>query len=361
VPFPADYGGAIDIFYKLKSLHQSGFQIILHCYQYGRKEAPELLKYCKEVHYYKRKMSPLLLLNSKPFIVASRNSNELIRRLAQDNHPILLEGVHSCALMEHDALKGRKFIVRNHNIEHDYYRHLASVEKKTFKKWFFKAESKKLLTYEKKVFPMATNILGISKKDTEYLQQNYKKGVLASAFHQFDEPRFSQKATPFAFYHGNLSVSENNLAALFLVREVFSKTDYPLIIAGNSPCQELIELCNEKSNVTLKANISSSEIIDLLEQAQMNVLPTFQNTGIKLKLLAALFSGKHCLVNSLMVAGTGLEKLCVINDEATKFAAAVDELSKKQFSTAQFQQREELLSSFKNEAAVKLLIDLFST
>lgn len=358
IPFPANYGGAIDIYYKIKSFKKAGINVILHCYQYGRKEASELKKYCKEVHYYKRKMSPSLLLNSNPFIVATRSSEDLIKRLAKDNHPILLEGVHSCAPLESNKLKGRKIIVRNHNVEHDYYKQLASVEKNLFKKAFFKAESKKLLRYEKRIFPLADEILGISKKDTAYLNHHYNKGVHVSAFHQFDELKIIDSNKGFAFYHGNLAVSENNLAAIYLVKEVFSKTSYPLTIAGNSPSKALIELSKSCENVTLKADIESEEIMSLIATAQMNVLPTFQNTGIKLKLLAALFGGKHCLVNSPMVKGTGLEKLCVINDNAEQFAQSIEDIAKKQFTKEDIAQREEILSEFKNDKGTALCLTL---
>ena len=35
VPHPPDYGGVIDIYYKVKSLHELGIKVHLHCYQYG--------------------------------------------------------------------------------------------------------------------------------------------------------------------------------------------------------------------------------------------------------------------------------------------------------------------------------------
>jgi hypothetical protein len=55
VPWPADYGGVVDLFYKLKALHAEGVKIILHCFLYGeRSRQDELNKYCEEVHYYKR-------------------------------------------------------------------------------------------------------------------------------------------------------------------------------------------------------------------------------------------------------------------------------------------------------------------
>ena len=54
VPFPTNYGGVIDVFYKLKALHKQGVEIYLHVYEYGIGEQKELLNYCKEVFYYPR-------------------------------------------------------------------------------------------------------------------------------------------------------------------------------------------------------------------------------------------------------------------------------------------------------------------
>ena len=55
VPWPADFGGVIDIFYKIKALHQLSVKIHLHCFTYNHNEPQnELNKYCEEVFYYKR-------------------------------------------------------------------------------------------------------------------------------------------------------------------------------------------------------------------------------------------------------------------------------------------------------------------
>ena len=34
VPVPANYGGVIDVYYKLKALHLQGVKIHLHCFEY---------------------------------------------------------------------------------------------------------------------------------------------------------------------------------------------------------------------------------------------------------------------------------------------------------------------------------------
>ena len=32
IPYPPNYGGVIDIYYKLLALHRLGVRLILHCY-----------------------------------------------------------------------------------------------------------------------------------------------------------------------------------------------------------------------------------------------------------------------------------------------------------------------------------------
>jgi hypothetical protein len=47
VPWPADYGGVVDLFYKIKTLHQAGIKIHLHCFVNKRPPQEELNKYCE--------------------------------------------------------------------------------------------------------------------------------------------------------------------------------------------------------------------------------------------------------------------------------------------------------------------------
>ena len=37
IPYPANYGGVIDVYYKAKALSEKGVKVHLHCFQYGRK------------------------------------------------------------------------------------------------------------------------------------------------------------------------------------------------------------------------------------------------------------------------------------------------------------------------------------
>jgi hypothetical protein len=357
VPYPPNYGGVIDVFYKLKALHELGCGITLHCFDYGRGKLPELEKYCVKVHYYKRNMSLSKMLSKLPYIVNTRNSAALINNLLIDNAPILFEGLHSCYFLNDLRLKDRFKIVRTHNIEHDYYANLAQSEKKVLKKIYFRQESKRLKAYEH-VLQHANLIAAISANDAYHFKRNYKSVYTVSAFHPYNKVEINEGLGNYALYHGNLAVAENNLGALFLVNEVFNKTSFPLIIAGSAPSNELMEAVKKQNHITLKGDISTEDINALIANAQINVLPTFQATGIKLKLLAALFSGRHCLVNNPMVANTGLEELCIVKDSAIEMAKEIELLKNMPISKGLIERRMALLEhTFSNKYNAKLLMD----
>jgi hypothetical protein len=358
VPYPANYGGVIDVFYKLKALHVQGVKIYLHCFEYGRAEALNLEGICEKVFYYKRGMSKQRLFNTLPFVVITRSSEKLMENLLRDKHPILFEGLHCCFHLNDERLKGRIKIVRTHNIEHDYYTNLAKVEKAFFKKFYFGMEAKKLERFEK-VLNKADYIAAISPGDTKTLSERYNNVHFIAAFHSNENVKISDGIGDFCLYHGNLEVGENNEAAMFLINEVFSKITVPFVIAGRKPSKELAALAANYSHIKLKANISTQEIDELIRNAQINILPTFQATGIKLKLLAALFNGRHCIVNTPMVINTGLEKLCSITDTPQEMISEIDNLFVQPFDMLEKQKREEILSAiFSNDENVKKLIAL---
>jgi hypothetical protein len=342
VPYPPNYGGVIDVFFKVKAFKKAGIKVNLHCFEYGRKPSQELENLCDKVYYYKRDVSKTNLFRRRPYIVVTRASENLIKNLNKNNNPILFEGLHTCFYLDDKQLKRRRKIVRTHNIEHDYYQNLGRVEKDIFKKYYFANEAQKLRRYEK-ILDNADGIAAISLHDKKYFEKKYKNALVVSAFHPHEIVDIESGTGNYVLYHGSLSVSENNEAALFLINKIFSKIDVPLIIAGNKPSLELRSSVQKYKNITLKTEIETSEIYQLIKGAQINILPTFQATGIKLKLLAALFTGRHCIVNSPMVEATGLESICIINDTEEEMKNSIIEYFTKPFSAENINERKNVL------------------
>ena len=358
VPYPADYGGAIDIFFKLKSFHEAGVKVHLHCFEYGRKLQEPLKKFCTSVQSYPRKTAKSLLFNTLPYIVLTRTSDALKKNLSKNNFPILMEGLHSTYLLNDPDFQKRKIIVRTHNVEHDYYQNLANVEKNIFKRYYFYNEAGKLKKYES-VLKYASAIAAISPNDTIYFSSHYKNVHYIPAFHPNESVTAREGKGNFAFYHGNLAVGENNVGALFLVNEVFNDLSYKLIIAGSKPSEELLKAAKEKSNVEIKGDLSPAQIHEYIREAQCNILPTFQSTGIKLKLLSSLFAGRFCIVNKPMVENTGLESLCIVANTAEKMKEKLNEFMDKEFSKREIEKRRRvLMEGFSNGGNVEKVMRL---
>jgi len=359
VPDPPDYGGVIDVFYKIKALAKLGVKIHLHCFQYGRNSSLQLEELCATVTYYQRSKSLRHALSRQPFIVESRRNQSLLKNLQGSPFPILFEGLHTTAFLNHPSLKNRIKLVRAHNVEHDYYQGLAQVEKNPVKKLFFKKEAEKLSRYES-VLKACQNILAISEKDRLHFQKIYGKTTLINPFHPFERTDIGGK-NDYAFYHGNLEVPENCEALDFLVNRVFPLTDVPLMVAGNGAEKAVANLNGNRSNIKVVDSPSSEAMLELAKNASVHVLPTFQTTGFKLKLLYSMFTAKHIVANKMMVAGTGLENYCEIAESPQEMARIITKSQTTVVNPEMLQKRIDYLnehfSNRKNALKIAKLLD----
>ncbi len=357
VPFPANYGGVIDVFYKLVNLHRAGIKIILHCYEYGRGEQKELEKYCQKVYYYKRSKSFLKGLSPVPYIIKSRTSEEMISNLLADSHPILFEGLHTCYYLGDDRLKNRVKIYRESNIEHHYYYHLAHAEKNGLKKLYFVTEARKLYSFQSHLMH-ADVMLVVSTADQKYLQAEFPGKAIdyLPSFHPYEKVTSKPGRGEYVLYHGNLSVSENVKAAEFLIKEVFSKITLPVIIAGLNPSAKIYEWIKGFPHIKIIENPKEPQMQELLENAQVHCLYTHQGTGLKLKLLNVLYSGRFCICNDNMLEGTALSNSCIVKNSPPEIIAAINECFLQEFTSKQIQERKESLVIFDNDQKTRQLI-----
>jgi glycosyltransferase involved in cell wall biosynthesis len=344
IPYPADYGGVFDLFYKIKTLHSLGIKIHLHCFEYGRGEQPVLKDYCVEVIYYNRNEGHKGFSIEIPYIVASRSSQELCKNLQKDNYPVLLEGIHCTHPLFCNSLTERKVFLRLHNVEYQYYHQLFTHEKSLLKKAYYYNESRLLKSYEQKIANKAT-IIAVSKKDVHTYRNQFgaKKISYLPVFTPFDDITSMEGVGAYCLYHGNLSVTENEKAAIWLLENVFQKLKIPFVIAGKNPSPRLERLAHLSCHTCLIANPDEGEMKDLIAKAQINILPSFNETGVKLKLLNALFNGRHCVVNEAIVKESGLEPACHIGTTKDALMEIVVQLYHHPFGEEEIRLRKRLL------------------
>ncbi len=287
-----------------------------------------------------------------PFIVSSRANRALINNLRKDDFPVLLEGIHCSFFLYTGQLANRKVILRLHNVEYKYYGELAKSTRNIIRKLYFWFGSLLLNKYEKKIANKAM-VITVSEMDKETYQHDLKaKNIeMLPVFHPFSEVKSIPGSGTFCLYHGNLSVQENEKAVVWLMKNVFNSMEIPFVIAGKNPSKFLTNYEHRNDNYCVVANPSEKEMDDLIKKAQLHVLPSFNNTGIKIKILNALYKGRFVITNKAAVEGTGLEALCEIAEEPEAFKKKISESFQAAFTAADIEKRKEILAGkFNNQA-----------
>ncbi|HEU4902984.1 MAG TPA: glycosyltransferase, partial [Flavisolibacter sp.] len=174
-------------------------------------------------------------------------------------------------------------------------------------------------------------------------------------FIPWQEVRSQEGRGNYCLYHGNLSVSENEEAVLWLIRNVFSRVTIPFVIAGNSISKQLVALTKTYQHIMLVNDPPDDEMQALVRDAHIHVLPSFNRTGVKLKLLNALLNGRFCLTNSNGLQGSRIEKGVLVQNEASEWVSTLNDYMQRDFAASDMEERIAILSLYNNrENAQKL-------
>lgn len=355
IPYPADYGGVMDVYHKIRLLHREGVKIILHSFRYDREPAPHLASLCEEVHYYRRSTGWRMNIGIAPYIMKSRDSEEMLDRLKMDNYPILFEGLHTCYRLGDPQLASRKKIVRAHNIEHDYYSLLSKASSSPVERIYLFGEALRLKRAEV-ILNHGQKTAAISLTDQNYFERKYGNAFWLPPFHSCDRLTGECGKGHYLLFHGNLSVAENEKAALHLIHNVFRFIDYPTIIAGKNPGRKILDLAEAFQHIQVEANPVGSRMDQLIANAHISVLFSSQPTGMKLKLLESLFKGRLVVANSHITSGTGLENFCFLANKDNEMVDLIKDLIAMEYTEEMKTLRAKGLLDYDNEKNARLLI-----
>lgn len=348
-PYPPIYGGVIDVFYKLTALHALGYDIYLHCFvDDDIKPSEALKKYTKEVFFYRRKkkQNGYKMLSIFPFAVRSRYHKDLFANVMNIDAPILFEGQQTTFLASKHNLFGRKVILRLHNLEANYFLGQSKSEENWFKKAAYFAEFLKYRRYQNELTKFDA-ILALSHFEQEQAKKYNENVEYVPVFHGNSNVAELSGFGKYAFYHGDLRLADNRRAVKFLINVFKQIPDYPLLIASGGHgdfVESMIKNVPNISQVEINNN-DSSHLTQLLADAHINVMLSFQESGTKLKLVNALYRSRFCVINKNMVDDENLRSLCIMAETESEFVAAVNALKGKSYDSG------------KREAVLKKVLD----
>lgn len=328
-PYPANYGGVIDVFYKIKHLHNLGVELYLHIFFDDRFDTEALKPYCKKIFVYKRNKSFFKLFNALPFRVASRISKQIYNNLTQVDAPILFEGLQTTHVLLNHQFKCKIFI-RVHNIEHSYFYGLANSEKNLLKKLVYRIEGNKFENYEK-VLNKSDGILALSKIEFDYFQKKYNsKAYYLPVFHGNEVIQKQIGNGKYALYHGDLSTADNIASATYIL-SLFKKLKYPLIIASGVMPVSLEKLIKKYEHIRYVQLGDDEQVNQLIAEAHVNVLYSNQATGTKLKVFYSLYNGRFCIVNNNIVDDDRILKICEVANTTEQYLQRIQDVFNKDY------------------------------
>ena len=305
IPFPPDYGGMIDSFYRIKWLKTLGVRIHLHCFESGRNRSDELESLCETVNLYPRQTKLVNQLSKIPYIVKSRFSNQLLENLKLNSFPIFFDGLHTTYFLNH----------------HDLFT--------------------------------------ISGHDFNFFSASYKKVFLLRPFHPFEEVISNTGKGEYILYHGDLSVSENSLVACSLIKNVFSKLEFSCIIAGKNPPKTLLSEASGLKQLRVIADPGQKEMEELIKNAHINVMPALSANGFKLKHLYSLFAGRHCIINSISAQNFEDRSLFHIADSDEEMIRMINKLMPVDFQyDIVIDRKKSIEKTFSNIRNAKILAEI---
>lgn len=360
MPCPPYTGSAIDLITRIKLLHNKGVKIHLHYFEEGeRKIIPELKNYCYSLQPYKRKQATECLSLSVPYFVNSRCNSELVDNINKDEHPVLLEGLHTTGIIN-EINNGRKICVRMHNEESAYYKEQARNTYNPAKKTYYLAESLLCKKYTP-TLPKKCMYACVTESDQNYLQElGFFNVPLIPPFPSWQVVESKTGVGNLCLFHANLSAAENEKVALWLLCNIFNKVRVPFIIAGKNPPKSVEKAASLCQNTCLVSNPCDSELDDLIQKAHINILPCLNKaiTGTPLKLLHALYKGRHCVTTPAMVEGTNLSEACHIGSTSNALAAIISQLYYLPFEEEEIALRKRLLyATYNNEKNIEQFIN----
>lgn len=354
-PVPPDYGGAADVFHKIRALEQAGAEVTLHSYTYRDRACPDISDSPASHNFvYKRDMNPLRLFSPEPFIVATRRDRTLLGRLATlpPLTPVIFEGLHTCSFLNHPALADKLRIVRAHNVEHEYYAGLAR-RASGLKKIYLSSESRKL----RRFFPMlghAGMILAISPADAVYHRQALPDVPVIHIPCFYDDKALYAPcpaplpgdAEPYILYHGSLCVEENVAAVEYICNRIMPllPRSTRFVVAGRNPSARVRRALRNVRNFRLAESPSPEEMSRLISGAAVTLLFTPQDTGIKIKLLDTLANARGAVVaNSAMIPDLCLAPLVALADSPEAQAAHIRHLMQRHPGSGELARRRSVI------------------
>jgi glycosyltransferase involved in cell wall biosynthesis len=235
-----------------------------------------------------------------------------------------------------DHYKG-KVVLHEHNCEYLIWQRYAEIEKGLFKKAALLNQARHIRQYERYICSQSDAILAAPNDTDELVRIGAHRDKFYETYHLGDDHLLDEPALKFdetelsLLYVGTLSWEANVDGLVWFIRNSWKslKATYPdikLYIIGKNPDARLKDLAAEDTAIHLEGFVADLE--PYFRKCRVFITPLRFGSGIKVKVVNALYRGIPCVTTSIGTEGLKVRngEHLFIKDESEDFTSAVQTL-----------------------------------
>lgn len=257
---------------------------------------------------------------------------------------VLLEGLPVLLYLEPIRKNTKAHIAyRAHNVEYEIWDRLANNTSHPLKKLYYKILAKQVKSFEKLNLSKVDSVISISERDASILQalSNIANSYVAPACIDEKTIQIDTTHTSFKsiFFLGALDWIPNVEGMQWFIDKIFpvilsSCPETHLYIGGRNIPASFYE--SKHQNIHILGEIK--EVKELMNAHQIMIVPLLTGSGMRIKIIEAMFYGKCIVSTSIGAEGIDDENCIFRCDNASIFANEIIQLLNN--STLQMQQGE---------------------
>ncbi len=312
IPFPPIFGGAIDIWERIKGLHALGHEVDLIATDKinpTKEQIDEMALYTKRFFFARRQNKLYQLFSNQPLQMLSRKALKNIQ-VHQSYDLIILESEFCWPFLLNRSVSYKNSVVRVHNIEHHYFKVLGESATSLKEKCYYKIEASKIKQLSNLVFSKVNKLWFISKDDLTQVNLLEKSTFMPFPINEnFIHP--TKKTGNNVVFMGSLFMQNNIFGLDWFLKNVHpllqkELPNYHFYIVGSlkENHQEVQRKYSNLANVSFIVNTPCLK--EYYQKANVFVNPMFHGSGVKVKSVNALVNGIPLVSTSIGAEGIGL-------------------------------------------------------
>ncbi len=314
IPTPPIFGGAIDVWERIKGLTSLGHEVdlvVTDKVNPTQKQIDEVNLHIRHFFFTRRENHLQQLFSNLPLQFLSRKGLAFID-INQTYDLVILESEFCWPITLNKSISYKKIVVRVHNIESHYFKMLGKSSSSLKEKIYYKMETSKIKRLSAKVFDKADKLWFISKDDLATVALLNKSVFMPFPINN-DIVVPTEKAENNVVFMGSLFMQNNTYGLDWYLKNIHSLLiaevpDYHFYIVGSlkEADKEIQEKYSHLPNVTFVVNAPCLK--QYYQKAKVFINPMFHGSGVKVKSVNALINGVPLVSTNVGAEGIGLAR-----------------------------------------------------